>query len=382
MKHRNDKYDEYIESKTTGNDLLEIFNSPNGLIAVISAAVICVAVVIIIISSLSFRELEEPFDQPTDVNKTENADKTSDHDSSSDDLPVVGPTSDINSPDDSGSAVPPATNEPPPTSGDSQGSSNHQGSNTPESSNTPDSSNTPESSNTPDSSNIPGTGDAPPTNDIPVVTPPTTSDEHHFVIVPESDPVDQSFFLNDTLFIGDSLTVGLQLYSGLRSNYYSFVGMATNSAFTNAFIEDNGVMITLGEALAKDPQWKRIYIQIGVNEMYRTPESYIASYKSVIDELLSYCPDAEIYVQSVFPITDAVSSTKYAENGGNQKLAMFNRKLIEMCNQYRYYYIDVYSVLADENGALPVDYAGSDGVHLKPISYKVWVQYLCSHTVK
>lgn len=212
---------------------------------------------------------------------------------------------------------------------------------------------------------------------------PTNTTDHGFVIVPERDPVDPSYFASDTLFIGDSLTVGLQLYSGLKSNYYCFVGMSTYNAFKQSFIEKYGQQITLGEALQADGgKWKRIYIQIGVNELYQTPESYIADYEKVIDSVIEYCPDAKIYVQSVFPMTAAsAAKEQYAGYGGNKKLAGFNQKLVELCSRRRFYYVNVSSSLADANGNLPEPYAGSDGIHLLPNSYKIWVDYLCKHTV-
>ena len=44
------------------------------------------------------------------------------------------------------------------------------------------------------------------------------------------------------------------------------------------------------------------------------------------------------------------------------------------------YFLNLWEVLADENGDLKAEYAQPDGYHLKPEGYTAWVDYLCSHT--
>ena len=44
------------------------------------------------------------------------------------------------------------------------------------------------------------------------------------------------------------------------------------------------------------------------------------------------------------------------------------------------YFLNLWEVLADENGDLIESYAQPDGYHLRPAGYAVWTDYLCSHT--
>ena len=46
------------------------------------------------------------------------------------------------------------------------------------------------------------------------------------------------------------------------------------------------------------------------------------------------------------------------------------------------YFLNLWEVLADENGDLIESYAQPDGYHIKPEGYAVWVDYLCSHTME
>ena len=44
------------------------------------------------------------------------------------------------------------------------------------------------------------------------------------------------------------------------------------------------------------------------------------------------------------------------------------------------YFLNLWEVLADENGDLNESYAQPDGYHVKPDGYSVWVEYLAAHT--
>ena len=45
------------------------------------------------------------------------------------------------------------------------------------------------------------------------------------------------------------------------------------------------------------------------------------------------------------------------------------------------HYINLHEVLAGEDGYLKPEYAYSDGIHLRPDTYTLWIQYLMTHTV-
>jgi len=61
--------------------------------------------------------------------------------------------------------------------------------------------------------------------------------------------------------------------------------------------------------------------------------------------------------------------------GGMRVMALAAVALEKNC-----YFLNLWEVLADENGDLKAEYAQPDGYHLKPEGYTAWVDYLCSHT--
>ena len=210
---------------------------------------------------------------------------------------------------------------------------------------------------------------------------PTEPTPQSFVVVPESSRADASYFKNGTLFIGDSLTTGMPLYNVIDSNFYCVESISTGNIMTEAFIERDGGKITLASALQADgDKWERIYIQLGVNEMWSDAFSFRSRYGKMIDQIQTYCPNAKIYVQSVFPITQSASLGNYKDFGGNTKLSAFNDELLELCVSRGLYYVNVYEILDNGRGALKDELAGGDGVHIPKSTYQLWVDYLFTHT--
>lgn len=211
----------------------------------------------------------------------------------------------------------------------------------------------------------------------PPIKPPTPDD----VVVSESSDVGNAYF-SDALFIGDSLTTGFSLYSVIESNFYANVGLSTLNIRNDAFVNIGGVDYTVLDALRQKPDsFKKIYVSMGINELYRTASAYKSAISGILAEIRAICPDAVIYVQSMLPMSASASSGKYAEYGGNEKIAAFNSSLLELCRESGYYYVDVFSVMSDGSGALPDDFTGADGIHLKPAQYQLWAQYLRTHAI-
>lgn len=200
------------------------------------------------------------------------------------------------------------------------------------------------------------------------------------VYVPESEPVEDDYFL-DAVFIGDSRTVGLSLYSGLRSNYYAEQGLNVSSVMKKEFIPSDGVKLTLADALAAE-SFRAVYISFGINEIgWGSTQGFIDTYQALIELVESKLPGANIYVQSILPMTrEASESELYSAMGGNAKVAEYNRRLAELCESMGHYFINLDEIFTDENGDLKISDT-TDGIHLGVQSCTAWVDYLRNHVV-
>ena len=193
--------------------------------------------------------------------------------------------------------------------------------------------------------------------------------------VAECAEVDASYFI-DAAFVGDSLTQGLQLYDILDTNVIANRGINLESIYKADKIRvAEGYTSVFAELERIQPA--KIYIQLGMNDIaWRTEKDFTRLYGELIDKIHNEFPEAELYIQSIFPVTNWYA---LEDNGiNNEKVVTFNQHLLELCVEKGCHYLDVHSALMDENGVLP-DAASPDGIHLNAPYYKNWFNYLKTH---
>ena len=202
------------------------------------------------------------------------------------------------------------------------------------------------------------------------------------VPVPETEPVTDDYFA-DALFIGDSRIVGLGNYSGVESYFYAKVSLTIRGVLTTAFVEDNNsdevVTRTIMDTVTTYPQFKKVYIAFGLNELGWDPNVFINTYEYVIDQLQKLLPTASIYIQEIIPVTQKVSAAG-KNHVRNETIYNFNALLLELAKKKQVFYLGVSEVFVDETGCIPDD-AAWDGIHLNIDSCKKQMDYIRSHTV-
>ena len=197
-------------------------------------------------------------------------------------------------------------------------------------------------------------------------------------VVSASEPSEESYF-SDAAFVGDSLTQGLQLYDILDTNVIANRGINLESIYKPDKIRvAEGYTSVFAELERVQP--KKIYIQLGMNDIaWRSEGDFTRLYGELIDKVQAEFPDAILYIQSIFPVTNWYA---LEDNGiDNDKVVSFNQHLAELAAEKGCYYLDIHSVLVNENGALP-DEMSPDGIHLNAPYYQEWFQYLLTHTVQ
>lgn len=186
---------------------------------------------------------------------------------------------------------------------------------------------------------------------------------------------DKSFFKDD-LFIGDSIGTGLYLYNKLEmENVAASVGCTPYKAYNDPIDLSDGTSRTALE-YAKDRQPKRIFIMLGSNGLV-SAGAMEGSYRTLIDKLQDACPKSEIYCISVTAVTS--DSSAAAKSGiTNDMVREFNGIVKTICDEYDLMYLDVYTLLLDENGYFSHDFAEADGLHFKGDTYNVMLGYIQS----
>ena len=209
------------------------------------------------------------------------------------------------------------------------------------------------------------------------------SEAYHFdEPVPESDAVDDSYF-DDAIFIGDSRTEGFALYSGLGNiRAYTARGASVSTVFTDPVINQNGEKLSIMDAIESSEPFSKAYIMLGINELgWPYVETFIQEYGKFIDKIKAAQPDANIYVQSILPISRKISDsdTQANKNLSKQRIGLFNEAIEKMCGEKGVHYVPVEKAVQDADGFLPEE-ATTDGIHLNKTYCMKWQDYLRNNT--
>lgn len=172
---------------------------------------------------------------------------------------------------------------------------------------------------------------------------------------------------DDDLFIGDSIFTGLYLYEFLdMENVAASIGYTPYKAMTSAF---NKTYDGSAVDYAKMRNPKHIYIMLGSNTMAAGTDFdiIVEQYRTLLSRLREACPESEIVVISIPPVTKTSTSAS-ASGITNENIDYVNSKLKQV-SDVRYY--DLNSQLKDENGYFRDDLAEADGLHFKGSTYKI-----------
>ena len=198
---------------------------------------------------------------------------------------------------------------------------------------------------------------------------------------PKTDPVDMDYF-SDALFIGDSRTHGLELYSGVKgATFYVYTGLSIFGVNNPGLVTVDGQDYSIVEALEKGPQFGKVYIAFGMNELgYYNEENYLRTFGVFIEEVKALQPNAVVYLQNLAPVDEAkCKAYGQASCVTNARVEAFNQLFAQLAREHQVVLVDVYSALTAD-GPLPDD-ATSDGIHFNRPWYETWLTCLMEHTV-
>ncbi len=183
---------------------------------------------------------------------------------------------------------------------------------------------------------------------------------------------------SSSAFIGNSRTQGLELFAGMSgATFYTDKGLMVDTIFTNTVSTDlAGNACTIIDSL-KEVMYQRIYIMLGVNELgWESDSVFLKNYTSLVEEIKKIQPQAEIYVQSIFPVSKEKSDTHdYLKN---EKIEIYNALIKQMCTDLGVTYLDIAALLKDDNNALFSE-ATTDGIHLTKEYCLIWEDYLTNY---
>ena len=191
--------------------------------------------------------------------------------------------------------------------------------------------------------------------------------------VPERFHAQYDSYFDKSCMIGNSLVEGFFMWSGLTNIRYVY---HTGAVVSNVI----GVM-DLGPIALNPGYYTDIYLMFGLNEVGSSVNSFTEGYKKLVDFIRGYQPTANIYVISVTPVTEKTDKDPN-EVQTMERINNFNAALKQFCADSNCWYLDIYSMLLDEDGYLSADYAfAEDGKHFEKSGYVAWANYMKTHYV-
>lgn len=168
------------------------------------------------------------------------------------------------------------------------------------------------------------------------------------------------------LFLGDSLT-----------DYFDLESYFPNQPVVNSGIAGNTTDQILASMKTRvyDYNPSKIFLLIGTNDLRdgKSQEAVVQNIEKIIEEIQINRKQAEIFVESLYPVNASVSSAVGVRS--NATIQNINVQLQEYCNEKDLTYIDLYAKLQDEQGNLQTQYT-VDGLHLSDMGYQVVAEVL------
>lgn len=163
------------------------------------------------------------------------------------------------------------------------------------------------------------------------------------------------------LFLGDSLT-----------DYFDLETYFPGQPVVNSGIAGNTTDQILASMKTRvyDYNPSKIFLLIGTNDLRdgKTQEAVVQNVEKIIEEIQTNRKQAEIFVESLYPVNGSVSSAAGVRS--NEAIQNINAQLEKYCKKKNLTYIDMYSKLQDEQGNLQTQYT-VDGLHLNDEGYQI-----------
>lgn len=210
---------------------------------------------------------------------------------------------------------------------------------------------------------------------------PDGGDAYMDIVVPEQAvALDDSYF-EDAVFIGDSRMDGFRNFSGItKGSFVTAVGMELENFYTDAQIATAQGNALVMDAL-KNINFSKIYMMLGTNELGAYDMDTVKeSYRKVLSDIKTRSSSADpvVYVYSVIYVDEPLVTTGDYVNNAN--VDTINLKIMEMCKEEGYHYVNLNEVLSDGSHSL-ISGAASDGIHLNQEYCRKWLDYTKTHYV-
>lgn len=164
------------------------------------------------------------------------------------------------------------------------------------------------------------------------------------------------------LFLGDSIT-----------DYYDLDKYYEGLPVVNSGISGNTTNDILNDMKARVYNYNpsKVFLLIGTNDLVHdiSVDDIVSNIEKIISNIKDNRPQAEIYVESVYPVNDNLDE-EMVDVRNNNDIKDINKKIKKYCDDNDYIYINIYDKLLDEDGNFSEKYT-DDGLHPNENGYEI-----------
>lgn len=177
--------------------------------------------------------------------------------------------------------------------------------------------------------------------------------------------------LKNIILLGDSLTEGFDIEKYFPERRVLNRGIVADHVGTG----ERGILRRL-DCSVFNCNPSHVYLLIGVNDLgddnsQEAVKQISETYREICKRILNEEPEIKLYLQSCLP-----TGNNYARL--NESIISLNEEIKIIAKDMNLEYIDLHSLMKDENGELRDDLT-REGLHLKPAGYDIWRKALEPH---
>lgn len=169
---------------------------------------------------------------------------------------------------------------------------------------------------------------------------------------------------SNSAFVGNSIIHGFNTYGAVPdADFYAYTSINVSTVYTKEI--DYLGKKTIMEAIDSEECGKlydNIFILLGINEIGMSHSVVADRYAKIIRDLKIIQPNANIYVLSVFPVTEEKNSDDVFNM---ENIDSLNGHLRDMCTEEGVTFFNVNGCLKNDKGYLSTSIAAGDGIHIK-----------------
>jgi lysophospholipase L1-like esterase len=189
-----------------------------------------------------------------------------------------------------------------------------------------------------------------------------TRNEHWFERTALFQEELKSFEKGGVVFLGNSITEGFEFDKYFTKS--KIINRGINSDHIDGLIERFQYSVV-------DLRPSKLFVLIGINDIgaQDSDSTILSNYDTLFELITDNLPNTKVFIHSILPTT-----SKW-KNCPPEKIVRLNHQIYGLVLQYKFTWIDIYSLFVNKNSFLKSDLT-RDGLHLNHNGYQLWANEL------